>query len=123
MCLHEDAKFFAGLLAKGDPECIMTCSKEQMLQNLDKLPNGVKTVKLVQAIGVFLKGLDISKKADKDKRNEMTRTGCAAVGGSDCAEKHLISIFAPAVIYTIAQVGLLIAQGHISSTSKSEFTK
>lgn len=122
VCLHEDAKFFAGLLSKGDPDCVMTCTKEKMLKNLPKLPNGPKTVKLIEAIAVFLKGLNMNKKADKDKLSELTRIGCAAVGGSDCGEKRLISIFAAAVIYVVAQVGLLAAQSHISATTDQEFT-
>lgn len=122
VCLPEDAKFFAGMLAKGDRDCIMTCTKEQMLQNLGNLPNGNRTVKFIDAIAVFLKGLDMNKKADKDKLSEMTRLGCAAVGSSDCGEKRLISIFAAAVIYVVAQVGLLAAQSHISATTDQEFT-
>ena len=101
----------------------MTCSKYQMLQNLDNLPNGVKTVKFIQAIGVFLKDLDISKKTDKNKLTEMNRKGCAAVGGSECAEKRLIGIFTAIVLFTVAKVGLLAAQSHIAATSDSEFTQ
>ena len=122
-CEHKDVKFLAGLLAKGDSDCIMTCSKYQMLQNLDNLPNGVKTVKFIQAIGVFLKDLDISKKTDKNKLTEMNRKGCAAVGGSECAEKRLIGIFTAIVLFTVAKVGLLAAQSHIAATSDSEFTQ
>ena len=66
-CEHEDVNFLAELLAKGDLDCIMTCTKYQMLQNLDNLQNGVKTVKFTQAIGVSLKDLDISKKTGKNK--------------------------------------------------------
>ena len=86
--------------------CIMTCTKYQMLQNLDNLPNGVKTVKFIQAIGVFLKDLDISKKADKNKLTEMNRKGCAALGGSECAEKRLIGFFTAIVLFSVAKVGL-----------------
>lgn len=125
VCLHEDAKFFAGLLSKGDPDCVMTCTKEQMLKNLPKLPNGAKTVKFIEAIAVFLNGLDMNKKADKDKLSELTRTGCAAVGGSDCGEKSLSKrgFFIATVLYVVAQVGLLAAQSHIAATSDQEFTQ
>ena len=99
-------KFLPGLLAKGDLDCIMTCTKYQMQQNLDNLPNGVKTVKFIQAIGVFLKDLDISKKADKNKLTEMNRKGCAALGGSECAEKRLIGFFSAIVLFSVAKVGL-----------------
>lgn len=122
-CEHKDVKFLAGLLAKGDPDCIMTCTKYQLLQNLDNLPNGVKTVNFIQAIGVFLKDLDIKKKIDKNKLTEMNRKGCAAVGGSECAEKRFIGFFTAIVLFTVAKVGLLAAQSHIAATSDSEFTK
>ena len=89
-----------------------------MLQNLDNLPNGVKTVKFIQAID-----LDISKKTDKNKLTEMNRKGCAAVGGSECAEKRLIGLFTAIVLFTVAKVGLLAAQSHIAATSDSEFTQ
>ena len=101
----------------------MTCTKYQMLQNLDNLPNGVKTVKFIQAIGIFLKDFDISKKTDKNKLTEMHRKGCAAVGSSECAEKHLIGFFTAIVLFTVAKVGLLAAQSHIAATSDSEFTE
>ena len=76
-----------------------------MLKNLDNLPNGAKTVKFIQAIGVFLKDVDISKKADKNKLTEMNRKGCAALGGSECAEKRLIGFFTAIVLFSIAKVG------------------
>ena len=120
-CIHEDVKFYAGLLAKGDPECILTCSKDQMIKNKDRLPNKDKTIEFVTAIGVFWKELDMNSEADKQKLTEMNRKGCAAVG-SECPEKRLISIFAAAVIYVIAQVGLLAAQTHISAMSDQEST-
>ena len=119
-CEHKDVKFLPGLLAKGDLDCIMTCTKYQMLQNLDNLPNGVKTVKFIQAIGVFLKDLDISKKADKNKLTEMNRKGCAALGGSECAEKRLIGFFTTIVLFSVAKVGLFskLQQAILSLPSK-----
>ena len=122
-CEHKDVKFLAGLLAKGDSDCIMTCSKYQMLQNLDNLPNGVKTVKFIQAIGVFLKDLDISKKTDKNKLTEMNRKGCVAVGGSECAEKKSHCLFHCDSAFTVAKMELLAAESHIAATSDSEFTQ
>ena len=101
----------------------MTCTKYQMLQNLDNLPNGVKTVKFIQAIGIFLKDFDISKKTDKNKLTEMNRKGCAVVGSSECGEKRLIGFFTAIVLFTVAKVGLLAAQSHIAATSDSEFTQ
>lgn len=45
VCLHEDAKFFAGLLSKGDPHCVMTCTKEQMLKKFTQVAEWPKNRK------------------------------------------------------------------------------
>ena len=94
-----------------------------MLQNVDNLPNGVKTVKFTQAIGVFLKNLDVSKKTDKNKLTEMNRKGCVALGGIECAEKKSHCLFHCDSPFTVAKMELLAAESHTATTSDSEFTQ
>merc|ERR1711973_920750 len=32
-CTHEDIKFYADLVSKGDKDCVLTCSTDEMIQN------------------------------------------------------------------------------------------
>lgn len=123
VCFYEDVKFFVGLLFKGDLDCVMICIKEQMLKNLFKLLNGVKIVKFIEVIVVFLNGLDMNKKVDKDKLFELICIGCVVVGGSDCGEKSLskCGFFIVIVFYVVVQVGLLVVQSYIVVMSDQEF--
>ena len=118
-CEHKDVKFLPGLLAKGDLDCIMTCTKYQMLQNLDNLPNGVKTVKFIQAIGVFLKDLDISKKADKNKLTEMNRQRMCGLGRQWMCRKTSHWLFHCNCAFFCCKGGVVLK----AATSDSEFTQ
>ena len=123
-CHHEDIVFFAALLAKGDPECIVTCSKEKMLNNRNKMPHGARTIDFVASMMDYMKDKDPQKRSDKEAVTAMFRKGCDLVAGGQCAEKReLLTFFVIAVITTLVKVGGMVATGYISNMSKQQSTK
>ena len=123
-CNHQDLFFYAETLSKGDPECILTCSKEEMLANREKLPRGGKTINFVAAMEKYMQDKDENSDEDKAAVSNMLEQGCTAVGSdSNCAEKRFFWLpFIPAIIGLVKLAGIAAA-GYITNMSKSESTK
>ena len=123
-CNHKDLFFYAETISKGDPECILTCSKEEMLANRDKLPHGGKTIDFVAAIDNYMKNKDENSDEDKAAVSKAHEKGCTAVGSdNNCAEKRFFWFpFIPAIIGLVKLAGIAAAN-YITAMSDSESTK
>ena len=123
-CHHEDIKFYSSILAKGDPDCILTCSKEKMLENRDQMPHGGKTIDFIAAINKYMK--DKNENSKKDRAVVMARLeqGCNAIeGGANCAEKRGLSIAAMVVIMGLVKLAGVSAAGYITNMSPAQSSR
>ena len=122
-CTHEDIRFYASLLAKGDPDCILTCSKTDMIQNQGLMPRGADTKVCIVAIEKEMMKKVPDNTADQDEIKNMLMAGCSAIGNTGCAEKRFFWLpFIPAIIGLVKLAGIAAA-GYITSMSKSESTR
>ena len=97
-CTREDIKFYADLVAKGDKSCVLTCSKEEMIENQGLMPRGAETKVCIVAIEkVILKKVPDDKE-DQNKIKDALMAGCSAVGNNRCAEKRFFFLDRKSVV-------------------------
>ena len=123
-CHHVDVRYYASIIAKGDPDCILTCSKEKMLENRDQMPHGGKTIDLIAAINKYMK--DKNENSKKDRAVVMARLeqGCNAIeGGANCADKRGLPIAAMIVIVGLVKLAGITAAGYITNMSGRQSTR
>lgn len=122
-CTHDDIKFYANVIAKGDKDCVLTCSKESMIQNQGLMPRGSTTKVCIVAIEKEMMKKVPDSKADQDEIKSALRAGCSAIGKSSCAEKRFFWFaFIPAII-GLVKLGGIAAAGYITEMSNKEETR
>ena len=122
-CTHEDIKFYADLVAKGDKRCVLTCSKREMIENQGLMPRGSATKVCIVAIEKVMMKKVPDDKNDQEEIKAALMSGCSAIGNSGCAEKRFFWLpFIPAIIGLVKLAGIAAA-GYITSMSDRESTR
>ena len=122
-CTHEDIRFYASLVAKGDPDCVLTCNRRSMIENQGLMPRGADTKVCVVAIQKEMMKKVPDDSNDQDEIKSSLIAGCSAIGNTGCAEKRFFWLpFIPAIIGLVKLAGIAAA-GYITSMSKTESTR
>ena len=123
-CAHEDIKFYADLVAKGDKRCVLTCSKREMIENQSLMPRGSDTKFCIVSIEKIIMKMVPDDKNDQDEIKAATMSGCSAIGDNGCAEKRVLlwPLLIPVAIALTKLAGIAGAN-YIASMSKQEMTR
>ena len=122
-CHHEDIMFYSSILAKGDPDCIVTCSKEEMLANRGKMPHGGKTIDFIAGIDKYMKDKNENSKADVATVMDRLEHGCDAIEGRGSCDKRALPLAAIPVIMGLVKLAGIAAAGYITNMSERQSTK